>query len=325
MELDGSGGKAKLGTAWFAITRKNGLLILDVEVIGQKVQLQELVNQVGAKPDLLTLDELKKVHHVYGHPKVHRFFATLKLDGQHAKLSDVAQVCWRCLGCETGKCTISKPESCGKEPVGMPIDTDGPEFNKRVSIDLLFIQKRPILVVLDENTRYMELDILKTKAAPGVWASFKAIWLGPYDFPTQLLSDNGSEFATVWAECEKRGVLVLCTAPHSPQSDGKNERSHRTLLESLRATLIEAKLPAWVWPIVLKHHIVRAYNRVVHTAKGTSPLLLRGGHKGSTIQCWPGQQVLVAFETDEGVFKRWNTMSEVVAMVCGRLIGWGYS
>ena len=56
-----------------------------------------------------------------------------------------------------------------------------------------------------------------------------------YGSPKIIQCDNGKEFeGSVKRFLEKRKVRKICGRPYHPQSQGKVERSHRTLKSKLR-------------------------------------------------------------------------------------------
>ena len=64
-----------------------------------------------------------------------------------------------------------------------------------------------------------------------------------------LRSDNGGEYtsAEFTAYLKKEGVRHELTVPKTPQQNGVAERMNRTLVESVRSMLSDAKLPKKFW------------------------------------------------------------------------------
>lgn len=62
-------------------------------------------------------------------------------------------------------------------------------------------------------------------------------------------SDNGREYVNekLAAALSARGIIHETTAPYTPQQNGKAERLNKTLLERVRAMLLDAQLPANLW------------------------------------------------------------------------------
>ena len=84
-----------------------------------------------------------------------------------------------------------------------------------------------------------------------------------------LRSDNGGEYtsAEFIAYLKKEGVRHELTVPKTPQQNGVAERMNRTLVESVRSMLSDAKLPKKFWAEALstavylrnRSHILRIY------------------------------------------------------------------
>lgn len=66
---------------------------------------------------------------------------------------------------------------------------------------------------------------------------------------TKLRCDNGREYVNnnLQGWCRRKGIVLDCTVPYTPQLNGKAERLNRTLLEKIRALLKESKLKKEMW------------------------------------------------------------------------------
>ncbi|KAI3814270.1 hypothetical protein L1987_19020 [Smallanthus sonchifolius] len=65
----------------------------------------------------------------------------------------------------------------------------------------------------------------------------------------RIRSDNGTEFKNNLMElfCLKKGIRHEFSAPYTPQQNGVAERKNRTLIETTRTILLDAKLPVTFW------------------------------------------------------------------------------
>ncbi|KAI3762558.1 hypothetical protein L1987_52989 [Smallanthus sonchifolius] len=65
----------------------------------------------------------------------------------------------------------------------------------------------------------------------------------------RIRRDNGTEFKNNLMElfCLKRGIRHEFSAPYTPQQNGVAERKNRTLIETARTMLSDAKLPVTFW------------------------------------------------------------------------------
>jgi len=102
-----------------------------------------------------------------------------------------------------------------------------------------------ILSVIDIFSRFLFLRPLQTKQASEVEEHLLDIYIehGP---PEILQSDQGPEFkGAVKPVCETLNVRIIKSSAYSPQTQGKDKRSHRTWKEKIKFDLINGDLN-WV-------------------------------------------------------------------------------
>ena len=107
------------------------------------------------------------------------------------------------------------------------------------------------LTFIDDFTRYTWCYVIKKKDE--VFEKFKH-WKAEVENSTGfklkiLRSDNGGEYSsTVFKNFLKdEGVVHQKTIPKTPEQNGVSERMNRTLMESVRSMLHDAKLPHYFW------------------------------------------------------------------------------
>ena len=87
---------------------------------------------------------------------------------------------------------------------------------------------RYILSIMDVFSRYIWLRPLKTKEAREVAHTAKCIFM-EWGTPCRVQTDQGNEFKGEFKRlCEELNIQLITSAPHHPQSQGKDERSHQT-------------------------------------------------------------------------------------------------
>jgi hypothetical protein len=76
----------------------------------------------------------------------------------------------------------------------------------------------------------------------------------------------------------ENGIVPQPVPPYTPEANGRAERLNRTLIEKVRALLIQFKLPVSLWPYVLK---VASYvrNRTLSSGMDATPYELFDGTK----------------------------------------------
>ncbi len=107
------------------------------------------------------------------------------------------------------------------------------------------------LTFTDDKTRYVWVYLLKQKSELfGRFLEWKAIAekLSGHRLRT-LRTDNGGEFTSTEFEnyLKSEGVKHELTVPKTPEQNGVAERLSRTLVEAVRAMLVQSKLPPTFW------------------------------------------------------------------------------
>ena len=112
------------------------------------------------------------------------------------------------------------------------------------------------LLIVDDYSRYMWLELLTTKAE--AFQCFRKIKsIAEPESGRQLKvfrTDRGGEFnSTVFtAFCSKQGIKRNTTAPYTPQQNGVVERRNQTIVEMARCLLKSMKVPAKFWGEAVK-------------------------------------------------------------------------
>lgn len=116
------------------------------------------------------------------------------------------------------------------------------------------------MTLTDDKTRYVWVYALKKKdEAFKKFQEWKALVEKSSGYTMKILrSDNGGEYVSTDFDnfMESEGVVHQTTIPGTPQQNGVAERLNRTLVESVRSMLVQAKLPQTFW--------VEALNTAVH-------------------------------------------------------------
>jgi hypothetical protein len=135
--------------------------------------------------------------------------------------------------------------------------------------------KNYFLLVVDDFSRYMWLELLVTKAE--AFKCFKRVKaLAEVESGCRLQafrSDRGGEFNSIqFAEfCNEQGLKHFTTAPYSPQQNGVVERRNQTIVEMARCMLKSKKMPSEFWGEAV-HTTVYLLNRApTRSLEGKTP------------------------------------------------------
>lgn len=109
---------------------------------------------------------------------------------------------------------------------------DDYEFNYSIVIDVLYIDNRPVLQVIDSATCFGAAKFLKFMIAECAWDSLKCCWIDTYLGPPEyIIHDAGTNFAS--SEFRQRsksmGIIVKEVPIEAHNSVGLVERYHQPL------------------------------------------------------------------------------------------------
>ena len=186
--------------------------------------------------------DLKKLHCAFGHPTTEKLSSLMKDAGvQQKKISKTLDVIQQnCMVCKRYKRKESKPKTA------LPKSNN---VNEVISMDLKPVSdivndssdKRNILYVMDEFSRFTAAGVIKNKEPETVANKVLDIWcLGGMGYPSKMIFfDNGTEFKGGFMEeiANKIGVKVRRTPSYSPWSNGAIERRHGAIDATIRKFL----------------------------------------------------------------------------------------
>ncbi|KYK59555.1 hypothetical protein DCS_00685 [Drechmeria coniospora] len=179
---------------------------------------------------------------------------------------------FQCLACIQAKSTRRQSRDPIDDPDQVLDSIAGDTFGIRpVSYD----RKSVGLILIDRKSRFRWVLILPNKEGSTVLQAirnlFKSLKRQYNCYPKQLFFDEGTEINTLlqtWLG--KKGILFDTSCPYTPEQNGLAERSIRVILDRLRATMIWAGLPLFLWSAVLPA-IVNLVNYTAISNRDLSP------------------------------------------------------
>lgn len=111
--------------------------------------------------------------------------------------------------------------------------------------------KKYILTLIDGYTHFAEIRLLehKNEAAEAVIQYIKRVERQKNLKVHKLRTDNGREYINgkllTWTQEE--GIVIETSAPHTPQHQGTAERFNRTLLNRIRALMLDSTVAEELW------------------------------------------------------------------------------
>ena len=191
------------------------------------------------------------------HRKVGHFSQMTKLKGSVNGVTDTdtrnIKECEICIQAKQTKSPISKgnQENAAKVAELLHIDLMGPITPCGRNAE------RYIINILDEKSKLSYSKALqhKSEAADVIINVINLLERQTKNYVKSIRSDRGTEFLNHHLQkfLEEKGITHQTSAPYSPHQNGNAERFNRTLIEKVRAVLLDSKLDKTFWPFAVEH------------------------------------------------------------------------
>ncbi len=202
-----------------------------------------------SKDILYTKTELIKLHRHFYHPSTDKLMNLIKRaspnQADNATRKLLAEISDACSTCQH----FARPP----ERFKVSIPEENIVFNHELALDLMWLDRKALLHVVDTQTHYMSAAFLKGQTVEDVWEAFLFCWVTLYTgFPLRIRTDQGSAFTSLrWTRrCEAVGTEVRHSGVESHNSMGNGERYHDPLRRVFRK--IKEDLPRMKNEIALR-------------------------------------------------------------------------
>ncbi|KHJ31224.1 hypothetical protein EV44_g3699 [Erysiphe necator] len=153
-----------------------------------KISPQSLVQEsFSFSESYLTEIELRRLHRRFGHPSANRLRSILERSGHDnidkSKLETLTKFCVYCQkhGSSPGRFRFSLK--------------DDVNFNYTIVIDIMYIEGKEVLHIVDEATRFQAARWLDNVTSKHVWDTLRQCWIDTYVGPPDyILHDAGKTF-----------------------------------------------------------------------------------------------------------------------------------
>ena len=197
-----------------------------------------------------SVSQEKLWHRRYGHLGIQNLKRLVVEDMVVGLRSDMTQDIGVCEPCAEGKHHRSKFPTAGGKRGKEILDLVHSDVCGKMSTGSLSGCEY-FLTIIDDKTRYTWIYVLKHKDE--VFARFLE-WKALVENSTgrklkALRTDNGGEYTSKEFETylKQNGIRHERTVPKTPEQNGVTERMNRTIVETARCMLVEAKLPRKFW------------------------------------------------------------------------------
>ena len=213
-----------------ALHRKFGHLYLDWLTRGEP-------RKTGVSEIHFTKSEVFRLHYHFYHPGAQKLFNLIKRakpsEANERTMKHIKEVIQECRTCQHH---APSPRSF---QVTMPGKIT---FNQEVALDLMWINRRPVLHVICTQTHFSSAIFLTSESAEAAWLAFEGIWALMYiGYPDVFRLDQGSVFVSEkWMQYSKMaGIVTKYSGVQSHNSLGVGERYRaplRTIYEKVIKT-----------------------------------------------------------------------------------------
>jgi len=178
--------------------------------------------------DHYTTTELTRVHRHFAHPHPDRLFAVLRqAKDPHATAETRAQ-----LAEVTAECQVCQRLARAPSRFRVALPTQDIVFNHTVLLDLMYLDGKPVLHVVDKDTLFSAATLLQGETVEAVWWAYTRSWVYAYaGHPEAMHTDQGPQFvAAGWrALVHAAGTRHIESGVESHNSLGAGERYHAVL------------------------------------------------------------------------------------------------
>jgi len=185
-----------------------------------------------------TTAELERLHRHFNHPAAERLSSLLARAGgpkatpnARAELDRVAAACQVCQ-------RLAKAPS--RHRVALP--AEGVTFNGTVYLDLMYLDGRSVLHVVDRDTAFSAAAFTRAEDVETLWQLYNIVWVHPYvGHPAVIHVDQGPQFTSAaWkALAASAGSEVQWSGIEAHNSLGVGERYHAFLRQIYRRVRME--------------------------------------------------------------------------------------
>lgn len=113
------------------------------------------------------------------------------------------------------------------------------DMGKRGTCKLHGVTYRYVLSVIDVFSRFIWLRPIDKKFSKTIAKELQSIYL-EHGYPRVIQCDQGPEFkGAVKKLCRRLKIKIICSRPYHPQSQGKVERSHRSLRAKMEYDILK--------------------------------------------------------------------------------------
>ena len=292
------------------IYNKNRVMIGEIKVKGGLYRVHYSASGVEGYSvqtnEILTVDELhRRLGHV-SHERAKHLVKKGSVEGIELQAGDEATTCEPCESAKGARKAVTKVREGGRCPaVGDEIHSDlwGKAPVESINHKLYYVS------FTDDHSRYTNIYLLHSKDEAFDHYRIYEAWLSTqHNAKIKCLrSDRGGEYLSedFSAHLKQAGTVRKLTVHDTPEHNGVSERLNRTIMEKVRAMLLDSGMPKFLWAEAVTHAVYLKNRTWTRTIGNTTPYEILYGHKPnlSNLHTW-GCRVRVHREVDSKLESR---------------------
>ena len=243
----------------------------------------------------LTEVELRRLHKRFGHPAAERLQNLLHRSGHDVDtrvLQDIKKFCHQCQVHDPAprrfKFTLK----------------DDRNFNYEIFVDVMYLDGKPVLHVVDSATAFNGARFLKSLSTTDTWEALETLWINTYQGPPDIIThDAGTNFASTEfkSEAKIKGITCKQVPVEAHWSIGKVERYHAPLRRAYE--ILRAELTSEVSDDTVLQMAVKAVNDTAGPDGLVPTLLVFGAYPRITIDSPPSPSMIRRAEAIQKAMK----------------------
>lgn len=140
---------------------------------------------------MFTKPELEKLHLHFFHPSTGKLYNLLK----RVKSDETYEIVRRSLDEITKACTTRAEYHSSPFRFRAAMSQEQLMFNHALAVDLMWLEKTPVLHVIDTHTVYQNAEFITDNSDTSLWETFLRIWVTIFiGFPNTLRLDHETSF-----------------------------------------------------------------------------------------------------------------------------------
>ncbi|KJZ80489.1 hypothetical protein HIM_00339 [Hirsutella minnesotensis 3608] len=245
----------------------------------------------------LTEAELRRLHTRFGHPSVYRLHKLLNSAGHNVEIEALEMIKKFCHYCQM------KSDPPRRFKFSLKDDCD---FNYEVIVDIMTLDGKPVLHIVDQATAYQAGRFLSNMTAKETWLALKQCWMDTYLGPPDVIThDAGTNFAAAEFQAEAKLMGITChqVPVEAHWAVGKVERYHVPVRRAY--DILKAELKDTISPDQILQMAFKAVNDTAGPDGLVPTLLVFGALPRMTIDSPPTPSAMARAKAV------WRTMSEL--------------